>query len=354
MEKNMKAVVYHGKGRISLENIPVPEINDNEMLIKVHSAPICGTDLRIINSGHFKIPEGESKILGHEVGGEVIKIGKNVTGFKIGNNVGMAPNVGCGKCRECISGSTQLCKDYEAIGITFNGAFAEYMKIPKQFIEQGNISIFPQNISYEEGSLAEILATVLSGVEACSIGYSDIVLIIGAGPIGIVHTMLVKISGAQKVIVSEIRDDRLDQALKFKADVVINPNDSDYRKRLLEETYGRGPDVIIIASPSQKAQEESVEIAARGGRINFFGGLPKDKDRISIRSNFIHYNFITITGTTGSNVLQYRKAMELIISKRVPITKIISKRFNLEEYKAAFEAASSGKNLKILFTPSLS
>lgn len=349
----MKAVIYHGKGRISLENIPVPEINDNEILIKVYSALICGTDLKIINNGHFKIREGESKILGHEVGGEVVKIGKNVTGFKIGDNVSMAPNVGCGKCRECISGNTQLCKDYEAIGITFNGAFAEYMKVPQQFIEQGNIYVFPQNISYEEGSLAEILASVLSGAEACRIGYSDIVLIVGAGPIGIVHTMLVKISGAQRVIVSEIKEDRRKQALKFKADVVINPDDSDYRKRLLEETYGRGPDVIIIASPSPKAQEESVEIAARGGRINFFGGLTKDKDLISIKSNFIHYNYITVTGTTGSNVLQYRKAMELIISKRIPITKIISKRYKLEEYKAAFEAASSGKNLKILFTPSL-
>ena len=120
----------------------------------------------------------------------------------------MAPNVGCGKCRECISGNTQLCKDYEAIGITFNGAFAEYMKVPKQFLEQGNIYVFPQNTSYEEGSLAEILATVLSGVEACRIGYSDIVLIVGAGPIGIVHTMLVKISGVQRVIVSEIKEDR--------------------------------------------------------------------------------------------------------------------------------------------------
>lgn len=347
----MQAVIYHGKGKITLEDIPVPNVSDDEVLIKVCSASICGTDIKILKNGHFKIPEGEKKILGHEVGGKVIKTGKNVTRLKIGDRVAIAPNVGCGYCKECISGNTQLCKKFEAIGITFNGAFAEYMKVPKQFIEQGNIYIFPNDISYEEGSLAEVLATVLSGAEACRIGYADIVLIIGAGPIGIVHTMLAKISGAQKVIVSETIEDRRKQALKFGADAVLNPNDSSYRNELMALSYSRGPDVIIIAAPSPKAQEESVEIVARGGRINFFGGLPKGKDFISINSNIIHYNLITVTGTTGSNVIQYRKAMELIISKRIPIIKIISKKYKLEEFEEAFEAASSGKNLKILFNP---
>lgn len=347
----MKALVYKGKGDIFLEEVPVPKIDENEILIKVNSAPICGTDLKIIDNGHFKIPEGETKILGHEVAGEVVEVGKNVKEVKVGDRVSIAPNIGCGTCRECVSGNTQLCSNYEAIGITFDGAFAEFMRVPRKFIDQGNLYVLPPGISYDEASLAEMLSAVLSGAEACQIGFSDIVMIIGAGPIGIVHTILARISGAQKIIVSEIVDERLQQALNFGADVALNPNDSGFREKILSETYGRGPDVIIIATPSVRAQEESVEIAARGARINFFGGLPKGKEYISINSNRIHYNHITLTGTTGSNVLQYRKAVELIISKRINIERIISKRYRLEDYTVALADASSGKNLKILFNP---
>jgi L-iditol 2-dehydrogenase len=242
-----------------------------------------------------------------------------------------------------------LCKDYEAIGITCDGAFAEYIKIPKRFIDQGNIFTFPDNISFDEASLSEVLAAAISGAEACKINYADIVLIIGAGPMGIVHTMLSCISGAQKVIISEVLEHRLNQALEFGADIALNPTDPDYQKIILKETNGRGADVVIIASPSAKAQEESLEITARGGRISFFGGLPKGEDTISLRSNLIHYNSITINGTTGSNLLQYFKALELIISKKIPISKIISKKFKFEDYEEAFKCASSGRYLKIIF-----
>lgn len=349
----MKALIYNQKNKITLEEIPIPDYTEDEALIKVYSAPICGTDLKIIKNGHFKIPEGENRVLGHEVSGQVMKVGKNVTRLKVNDIVSMAPNVGCGFCDECVEGKTQLCKDYEAIGITLNGAFSEYMKIPRKFLDQGNIYIFPNtnNISYDECSLTEILATVLCGAEACKIGYSDIVLIIGAGPIGIVHTMLAKISGAQKVIVSETIEKRREQAKNFGVDALLDPNNSNFKNRLSELTYGRGPDVIIIAAPSSKAQEDSIEIVAREGRINFFGGLPKGKEFIRINSNIIHYKGVTITGTTGSSVYQYRKAVELIISKKVPIKKIISKKYRLEEFEEAFKSASSGNNLKIIFNP---
>lgn len=347
----MKALVYHGNKIITLENIPVPNINNNEVLIKVYSAPICGTDIKILNHGHFKIPEGKKRILGHEFAGEVVEIGKNVKNLHIGDRVSMAPNIGCGYCKECVGGNTQLCKDFEAIGISLNGAFAEYMRIPSEFIKQGNIYVLPDELSYEEASLSEILATVLSGAEACKIGYADNVLIIGAGPIGITYTMLAKISGAQKVIISEIFEERRRQALNFGADAVLDPNDSSFQDKLMALSNNRGPDVIIIAAPSSKAQEVSIELAARRGRINFFGGLPKGKDYININSNKIHYNLLTVTGTTGSNVLQYRKAMELIISQKILIRNIISKKYKLEEYEEAFKATSSGENIKVLFIP---
>jgi len=345
----MKALIYHKKEKITLEEIPIPIIGSKDLLLKVHAAPICGTDIKIIKNGHFKIPEGEKRILGHEVGGEVVEIGKDIKKFKIGDRISLAPNIGCGYCRECISGNTQLCKDYEAIGITINGAFAEYIKISSKFIEQGNVYSFPPEISFEEASLVEMLAAVISGAESCKISYADVVLIVGVGPIGIAHTLLAKNSGAQKIIVSEISKERRTKALEFGADFVLDPKDPDFQNSLMELSYGRGPDVIIIAAPSSKAQEESVKLIARNGRINFFGGLPKGSEMININANLIHYNLITLTGTTGSNVLQYRKAAELVISKKFPVTRLVSKRYNIEDFNKAFTDANSGKFLKIVF-----
>lgn len=347
----MKAIVFHGKDNIQIENIDVPNIGENEVLMRVRAASICGTDLRIISYGHFKIPEGETRILGHEIAGEIVAVGPRVKNLEVGTRISVAPNIGCGICNDCVGGNTNLCQNYEALGITFNGAFAEYVRIPYQFIEQGNIFCLPDSITYEEASLAEPLSTIINGSEACKIKPADIVLIIGAGPIGILHVMFAKLRGAQKVIVSEMINERREQVKKFGADFVIDPSKDDVRSVLMELSYGRGPDVIIVAAPSAKAQESSLDLIARGGRINFFGGLMKGQETINFNSNSVHYKQVYVTGTTGSNIMQYRRAMELIISRRINISSLISAKYSLDQAHEAFRRASSKKDLKILFNP---
>jgi len=347
----MLAATYKGNNEIKIEDVKIPEISDTEALLKVKIAAICGTDLRILSKGHFKIPENSKRILGHEVVGEIVEVGKNVKFLKPGTRVGISPNVGCGKCKYCLAGSTNLCPDYKAIGITYDGGFAEYMKIPEEFILQGNIVSFPSSLSYENAIFAEPFSAVINGQESCRIGCDDIVLIIGAGPMGIMHFMLIENSGIQKILVSEVSKERREQISSFGAKIVIDPLNEDIEKIVKEASYGRGADVIIIAAPSAKAQEESLGLVSSGGRINFFGGLPEKDEIIKINSNIIHYKQIILTGTTGQTVLHFKKSMEMLISKKIKVNNLVGKIFNLKEAEKAFKEALSKKSLKILLKP---
>jgi L-iditol 2-dehydrogenase len=346
----MLAVVYQGKGEIRVKDVPMPEIKPDEILLKVKAASICGTDIKIKNFGHFKNPDDKEIILGHEVSGEIAEVGENLKGaYSKGTRVCLAPNIGCGVCWQCINGQSNYCEDYEAIGISINGAFSEYMRIPSRYIAQGNIVFLPETTSFEEACIGEPLSTVVCGAEAVGTAPPDVVLIIGAGPMGVLHIMMSKLRGAQKVIVSEINYTRSKQALDFGADIVVNPQTENLKEIIMNSSHGRGANVIIIAAPSGKAQEDSLELIARQGRINFFGGLPKGQDTINFKSNIIHYKQIMLTGTTGQSPAQYRKALEIIASGSLNMNKLISARYSLKDAEKAFERAGSEDVLKVVF-----
>ena len=148
----MFAIVYQKKGTIKVFDIPIPGINSNEILLKVKAASICGTDLKIKTFGHFKNPDDKQIVLGHEVAGEIAKVGADLKGFQIGSRISLAPNIGCGVCWQCINGQSNYCEDYEAIGISMDGAFAEYMRITAVYITQGNIVYLPDSVSFKEAS----------------------------------------------------------------------------------------------------------------------------------------------------------------------------------------------------------
>jgi L-iditol 2-dehydrogenase len=345
----VKAIVFKHKGKIALEEVPKPKIKSNEILLKVRAVSICGTDLKIKKFGHFKNPRGKQIILGHEVAGEIEEIGSEVRGYEVGQRISLAPNIGCGVCWQCINCKTNYCENYEAIGISIDGAMAEFMKIPSGYIIQGNIVILKDNISFEEACLGEPLSTVICAAEAVNISPPDVVLVVGAGPMGILHVMVAKLRGAQKVIVSEISDTRREKALDLGADIAVNPLEENLKQIILDNSYQRGADVIIIAAPSGKAQEDSLDLVARQGRINFFAGLPKGNDTINFKSNIVHYKNIVITGTTGQSVAQYRKSIEMIAAKNIDIKKIISGRYTLDQMDKAFERAQAEDSLKIVF-----
>ncbi|MFC2144799.1 alcohol dehydrogenase catalytic domain-containing protein [Actinomycetota bacterium] len=346
----MKALIYHGKNEIHLEEIETPRPEDGQALLKVKAAAICGTDLRVNKSGHRDIPFGTKRILGHELAGEIAKVGDKVKDLKPGMRVAIAPVIGCGKCKVCLSGDANMCEKCRILGLGIDGAFAEYMIIPSEHIDNGNVMVIPTSISFETAALLEPLATVFTGAEACNIKPSNIVMVVGAGPIGTMHVMMANIFGASKVIVSEIAKERAKQALHNGADIVLNPAESDFKEKLLEITGGRGPDNIIIAAPSPQAQIDSLELISVNGHINFFGTIPSDKQPVSLNTNLIHYKRINLVGNTGTSVKNYFSTAELLKSGKLDISGLISKTFPLEKAEEAFDLAESKEVLKVLFT----
>lgn len=347
----MLAAVYHGPDDLRVEEYPLPEISRSEVLIKVQSASICGTDLRILHGDHRKYPSGTIRIPGHEVVGTIFAIGDDVKTFSIGQRVFVAPNMGCGHCRQCIAGRNNLCVDYDAIGITIDGAFAEYMRVPAPAILQGNVIALNDQVANATAALTEPLACVVHGQDAVNIQPGDVVLVVGAGPIGVMHIMLARLRGANRIIVSDFISERLAQALEFGADRVVNPNEQDLATVVSDESHGEGADVIIIAAPSPAAQETALQLAAIGGRINFFGGLAKDQSQIAFDSNLVHYKELRVTGTTACNTDDCWRAARLVNSRRIDLSKLISARYPLHDACEAFAVAADRKSLKIVLQP---
>ena len=351
MAEDMLAAVYHGPEDLRVESCPVPEIGPGEVLLKVLSTGICGTDLRILHGEHRKYPAGTVRIPGHEVVGELVELGSDVKGLAVGQRVFMAPNMGCGHCRQCISGNNNLCANYDAPGITFDGSFAEYMRVPSAAILQGNLIPISTDVDPAAAALIEPFACVLRGQDAVHIQPGETVLVVGAGPIGIMHMLLAQLRGAGRVIVSELIPERGEQAQAFGADLVVNLVEEDLAKIIAEQTDGLGVDAAIVAAPSHKAQETAVELAAIGGRINLFGGLPKDRPSIELNSNLVHYKELIVTGTTACSTQDCQRAAMIVNSGRIDLSKMISARYPLAEALQAFSMAESGKALKVVLEP---
>ncbi len=350
-QDHMLAAVYHGPNDLRVEDVAVPQIEAGEILVKVLSASICGTDLRIFHGNHRMYQPGTIRIPGHEVVGTIVEVGRGVHNYSTGQWVFCAPNTGCGHCDQCVTGNNNLCKNYDAIGVTSDGGFAEYVRIPANSVQQGNVIPVSEDVDPAVAALMEPFACVLRGQNALYIQPGEVVLVIGAGPIGVMHAKLAKARGAGRVIVSEPIPDRAAQVLRMGADRVVNPASEDLQSVLKEESRGRGADVIIVAAPVHAAQENSLELASIGGRINFFGGLPKDRPMIQIDSNLVHYKELVITGTTACSTADCWQAAQIVNSGMIDLSGVVSQRFPLREAVAAFAAAEDRKSLKIVLEP---
>jgi L-iditol 2-dehydrogenase len=198
------AAVYKGRKNIEINNIPKPEIGDNEVLLKVKVCSICGTDRKIYEYGHFKIKEKNEQILGHEISGVIEEVGKKVDYYEKGMRIALAPNVGCGFCEVCRKGLEQLCLDYNAFGISWPGGFAEYVKIPEIAVRHGNLVEIPESLSYEEAAIIEPLSCCYNAHESLNVRPGESLLIFGAGPMGILHLILNKHLGIGMTIVTDV------------------------------------------------------------------------------------------------------------------------------------------------------
>ena len=350
----MKAAVFYGPGDFRVEDKPKPDIGDEDILIKIKACAICGTDLRIFQSGHHGVKPPQ--ILGHEIAGIIEEKGANVKDFKIGNRVTIDPIVSCGYCYYCRKGITNLCSTFkkttEAFGYYYPGGFAEYMAVPDKVIKRGNVISIPESMSFEEAAIAEPMGCALNGELLAQTGPGDAVLIVGAGPVGVMHASLARILGATKIIISELAENRLKMANDMEvADYYINPNKRDLRQFLANITDGIGPNVIVVAAPSRKSQEEAVELAANRAHICFFGGLPEGNHFAQIDSNLVHYKEIFLHGSSGATTEYIKTCIDFMGGKRIDGKTFISKVIGLEEISDIMSEIAEGKHLKVVVKP---
>ncbi|MGA2478247.1 MAG: zinc-dependent dehydrogenase [Spirochaetia bacterium] len=343
----MKAAFYYSPGVLKVEEVETPRIADTELLLRVKAGAICGTDLRISKNGHFKLKPGDRRVLGHEIAGEIVEVGKLTEGFRTGMRVSVTPNIGCGMCEYCRAGYNNMCPDFEAFGISIDGAFEEFMRVPSIAIRSRNLFPIPEGVSFEEAALTEPLSCCHNGLRSVGTTHEDTVLVIGAGPIGAMHVMLSRIAGAKRIIAADIRDDRLAKIAGFGADLLINSGTTNLTEAVMADTKGRGVDVIIVTVAVPEVLTQSLGMLAIHGRVSYFAGLGKNI-MVPIDVNRLHYRGLTIVATTGSTNLDYFKCQKLVAEKRIDLKPFASKTFALSDIHAAFEYAASAQGLKTM------
>lgn len=340
----MLAARLYGKRDLRLVEIDVPKINENEVLLKVKSAAVCGTDIRMFKNSYAGIDEDNPRTLCHEFSGIVKKVGSKVEGFREGMRVSVAPNIGCGICNRCVKGDFHLCNKFQAFGINSDGAFAQYVVVPEKAVRQGNLLEMPDNVSFDDAAINEALSCAYNGFLQCNIKPGESVMIIGAGPIGIMHAKLALMAGAGQVFMNDLSKERLDEAVSID-ERIITYHGNDLKGFVYDNT-DQGLDVCITACPAPSAQQLSLELMDYGGRINFFGGLAKDKENVPLNSNLIHYKQLIVTGTTRANITHFRQTLKFISTGVLDISKLVTAKIELKDIHKAFELAENAIGLK--------
>ncbi|MDA8369435.1 MAG: zinc-dependent dehydrogenase [Nocardiopsaceae bacterium] len=346
----MKVARFYAPGDIRIEEAPEPEAGPGELKLRVRNCSTCGTDAKIMRHGHHHI--APPRVIGHEIAGEVVEAGADVTGWAAGDRVQVIAAIPCGSCPDCRRGWQTICPNQESMGYHYNGGFAEYMVVPAKVLGVNGVNRIPDGVGFDEASVAEPLACVLNGQELAGVGTGDTVVIMGAGPIGCLHVRMARANGAERVILVELNRQRLDKAAEaVHPDVAICGNDTDVVDEVRKLTDGRGADVVITAAASGAAQEDALQMVARRGRVSFFGGLPKDDPIISCDSNLVHYRELTIVGANGSSPDHNRRALELIASGAVPVADLITHRMPLDDVLTAIDTVIAGEAIKVTIQP---
>ena len=345
----MKAAVFYGPGDLRVADVPRPGIGDSELLLQIGACALCGSDLRTFRHGARNIHK--PVVLGHELSGTIVEVGASVEGYRPGHRVAVAPAIPCGDCASCRSGVQTMCERLRSIGYEFDGGLAEFMVVPASAVKAGCVNPLPDAVAFPEAAIAEPLACAINAQELLGVGEGDTVVVIGAGPVGCLHAGLARIRGAALIVLVDLRPERLGMARTFGADIAVDASHEDVRARVLEATGGRGASVVIVAAPSNRAQEEAVFLAAPRGRINFFGGLPKTNPVISLEANVVHYRELTIVGSYGSRPDHNRQALELVARGALPIGSLIGLEVPLDRVMEGLLAVEAGKVMKVVVRP---
>jgi L-iditol 2-dehydrogenase len=336
----MKVAVYYNNKDIRIEDRPIPSISNNEILVKMKASGICGTDVM----EWYRIKKSP-RILGHEAAGEIVEVGSNVEGFKTGDRVFISHHVPCYKCHYCMQGNYTACESLHT-GNYYPGGFAEYIRVPEENIRYGTF-LLPGSLTYEDAAMIEPLACAIAGQNQIGAKEGQTVLIIGSGISGILHIQLAKLKGV-KIIATDINDYRMNKAVKFGADHVIDAGkySTDMLKNINDD---RLADLVIVSAASQQAVDNALSSVNRKGKILFFAVPETD---ISIPSLLFWRDEITVTFSYGAAPDDLKHAINLIDSGMINVREMITHRVPLSSIIQGFKLVTEANNsLKVVVVP---
>ena len=347
----MKAFIMDEERVLRLADRPEPQERKDNLIVKIRSASICGTDMRAFLHGNKNVTV--PRILGHECAGEVVYASPFAAecGFSEGERITVAPAIGCGECMPCRRGHTNMCDHLLTLGFNCDGVFAEYMEIPAQALRMGNVIPISEGVSDDSASLLEPAGCACNGQSYLHIGKGDRVVIYGSGMIGCIHAELAMIAGAEKVMLCEPVEKRGRIAVEKVPGVIwIDNSKKNAVEEILRETDGEGADVVITATSYPPVQKEAQIAAAKMGRICLFGGLAGESTGY-IDSNQIHYKELQISGAHATTSRYMKEIMKLVESGKLNFEKYIEKTVSLEEIESGFRAVRDENIMKVVVHP---
>jgi L-iditol 2-dehydrogenase len=353
---SMRAVVYHGINDMRVETVPVPRIGPGEILVKIATCGICGTDLKKIHFGSHSAP----RIFGHEMAGTIAAIGAEVSGFEVGERVMVFHHVPCGECYYCRKGTPAQCPLYKKTGVTAGfepsgGGFAEYIRVMSFVVSNGGVVRIPDGVPFEQAAFVEPVNTVLKGVKLLNLADDDTVLVIGQGPIGLMHAVL---AGriARKVLTSDLYPERHAIAANYGLKHPIHAGTENVVERALAETEGRGADAVILAVGGTALIRTAMDAARPGGKVMLFAQTQHGE--ASFDPAAVCVDEKTLLGSYSSSFGILDEVTDLVFGgyrNGFDLTRLISHRFPIDEAVAAIEVASHPKadSMKIMIEPTL-
>lgn len=347
----MKAAVLHAPGDLRVEDVPVPAIGPDQVLVEVKAAGICGSDIgRVMVTGTYRFPT----IPGHEFAGRVERVGEAVSHLKAGDRVAVAPLMPCRKCQWCEAGKFHLCDDYDFMGSRSDGAFAQYLCAPAT-----NVLKVPESVSYEVAATIEPAAIILHGIHKLDLKLGDAVAVVGCGALGYFALQFARLSGARPLIAIDVDDDKLELARSIGADLCLNPTRDDVLARVREATGGRGVAVSLECAGSAPGRDLSIMVAAKQGTVMLYGTAYGDVTFAEKAFAKIVREELRVVGSWNSYSLpfpgkEWFDIIGLLADGRLTVEPLITHRATLEEAPSIFKALkdrSFGRYHKILFKP---
>ena len=315
----MMAAVLYGKEHLQVEPVAVPTIGSGDILVQVKVALTCGTDVKVFRRGYHARMIVPPAVFGHELAGDVVAIGEDVTNFAVGQRVVAANSAPCGECFFCHKGLENLCEDL----LFNNGAYAQYIRIPARIVQR-NTYLIPDKVGYQDAALVEPLACVVRGFEETAPSAGDTVAIVGLGPIGLMFAKLAKLRGCRVIAVGR-RLTQLDRAAALGADeLIVAGEHSDPVKSIREMTHGRGVDIAIEAVGKPQTWQWAVNMVRRGGTVNFFGGCPNES-KVNLDTALLHYSEITCKASFHHTPAYIRKALELVCAGHITASVFVNR-----------------------------